>query len=482
MARPGGSFEISTAPMIRWTDHHFRSLVRILSRRTFLYTEMLTASNILRAKNGGEKGVVRRLLAFDPVQHPIAVQLGGCCPNEMSAAALLCEKYGYDEININCGCPANKVADKGKFGAALMLDHGEQAKKIVLQMRKRGVSVPITVKCRLGADDVDQYQDLLKFVETVSSSGVQHFIIHARKCILSGIFSAAENRRIPPLRWDWVLRLAKEQRLQHLKFSINGGVSSCDDVEKLRVCAGSSLSGVMIGRAVYKDPWMVSDFDRRIFGEENPGFSRQEVVDIYLRRCETALSKKYVVFTPGKIVKPLVEIFKGANDCHQMRCFVDRNIRDARNMEHLRQIVSEGLSLLDPKILDERPPLLSTDRCSWLRMRKPRNAILDEFTRAGCRFNKFQPRTSSGDELCRWCFCAAWQGKNKCSRKHGDKLLAIDAPDALAIFDCPAAAIAFLEGRKPSREIQVKSTPVLAKRKRNETTGDVGKATDFSHS
>ena len=199
--------------MMEWTTPHYRFLARLLTRRTLLYTEMFVDNTLLFSPHA------EAMLRFHPAEHPVACQLGGSNPASLARAALMAAAAGYDEINLNCGCPSAKVAGDGAFGARLMFTP-ELVRDCVAAMRAV-VSIPVTVKCRLGADDMDSYEAFARFVRIVAESGCQHFIVHARKCLLHGL-SPKDNRTIPPLRYDWVQRVAME--MPHLRISLNGGV------------------------------------------------------------------------------------------------------------------------------------------------------------------------------------------------------------------------------------------------------------------
>eukprot|EP00894_Picocystis_sp_ML_P005244 jgi/Pico_ML_1/55761/g1405.t2 len=258
---------ISVAPMMEVTTRPFRRMMRLLTKKTWLYTEMIVAGSALHAGD--------QLLPFDAEEHPITVQLGGSDPEALAQAAVLCEKQGYDAINLNCGCPSERVS-AGCFGASLMRrpDHVAEICRRMIE----SVDIPVAVKCRIGVDDLDSYEHLCEFVSTVSASGVKHFAIHARKALLNGIGTKA-NRSIPPLRYDVVYRLCED--FPHLKFSINGGITTLEDAqEHLNT---SKLCGVMIGRAAYKDPWQFHRADEMFFGEATQeGITRRTIAERYL--------------------------------------------------------------------------------------------------------------------------------------------------------------------------------------------------------
>jgi len=239
--------------MMDWTDRHCRFFHRLLSPHALLYTEMVTAPAVLH----GDRA---RLLGFDPTEHPVALQLGGSEPHELAAAARVGESQGYDEINLNVGCPSDRV-QSGRFGACLMREPALVADCIAAM--RAAVSIPVTVKCRLGVDEQDEYEDLERFVETVRATGCNVFVVHARKAWLEGL-SPKENREIPPLNYARVYRLKRD--FPELTIIINGGVASVADVhEHLR-----HVDGVMLGRAAYHEPYRLAEIEREIFGTPLP--------------------------------------------------------------------------------------------------------------------------------------------------------------------------------------------------------------------
>ena len=252
---------LAVAPMLDHTDRHFRWFIRRITRRTLLYTEMVTTGALL---HGGDR---ERFLGFDEDEHPVALQLGGSEPQELAACARLGAARGYDEINLNVGCPSDRV-QSGRFGACLMAEPALVA-DCVKAMRD-AVDVPVTVKHRIGIDERDSYEALCDFVGTVAAAGCDAFVVHARKAWLSGL-SPKENRTVPPLRYDMVHRLKRD--FPGLAIVINGGIESLD----AGLAQLAHVDGVMIGRAAYHDPWMVAEADRRIFGASPREISRLEV-------------------------------------------------------------------------------------------------------------------------------------------------------------------------------------------------------------
>ncbi len=253
--------------MMDWTDRHCRYLHRLMSRRAVLYTEMVTSPALVR-------GGALHLLRFDPSEHPVALQLGGSDPSELAEAARMGEAEGYDEINLNVGCPSDRV-QSGTFGAVLMKTPDLVA-DCVAAMQK-AVSVPVTVKCRIGVDDQDPDVVLPAFLSRIRDAGVRTVAIHARKAWLDGL-SPKENRDIPPLDYDLVFDM--KQRFPDLEIDINGGIQSLSQAKEL---LDRGIDGVMIGRAAYHSPWdILGEADRVIWGEEPPMASPDEVVHAML--------------------------------------------------------------------------------------------------------------------------------------------------------------------------------------------------------
>src|SRR5579859_3963419 len=240
----------SCAPMMDWTDRHCRSLHRTLSRRAVLYTEMLTTGAVLH----GDRA---RLLAFDPAEHPVALQLGGSEPADLAAAARIGEACGYDEINLNVGCPSDRV-QSGRFGACLMKEPALVA-TCVAAMRS-AACVPVTVKCRIGVDDQSPDEALRALIARCADAGVSTFVVHARKALLRGL-SPKENREIPPLNYELVYRAKREN--PDLTIVLNGGIGDLDSAERHL----GHVDGVMLGRAAYQSPSILGDIDARFFGQ-----------------------------------------------------------------------------------------------------------------------------------------------------------------------------------------------------------------------
>jgi tRNA-dihydrouridine synthase A len=243
--------QLSVAPMMDWTDRHCRVLHRQLTSRALLYTEMLTTGAILH----GDRA---RLLAFDAAEHPVALQLGGSDPADLVQAARIGEAEGYDEINLNVGCPSDRV-QSGRFGACLMREPELVAE--CMAAIAAAVKVPATVKCRIGVDDQDPEESLFRLVDLCAKAGVDHFVVHARKALLQGL-SPKENRDVPPLNYPLVYRLKRER--PELTIVINGGVGSLDEAQAHL----AHVDGVMLGRAAYHTPGLLGEVDQRLFGAD----------------------------------------------------------------------------------------------------------------------------------------------------------------------------------------------------------------------
>lgn len=261
--RRGVTLPLSVAPMMDRTDRHFRWFLRRITQRALLYTEMVTTGAILRGDDP------ERFLGFDPEERPLALQLGGDDPAELAACARLAEEWGYDEVNLNVGCPSDRV-QQGSFGVCLM-GTPERVADAVAAMRE-AVALPVTVKHRIGFDDRDRYEDMLGFVDRVAAAGCDRFTVHARKAWLSGL-SPKENRNVPPLRYDDVYRLKRER--PELPIEINGGIAGLSVIREHL----DAVDAVMLGRAAYDDPFALATADRELFADASEPATRRQVVD-----------------------------------------------------------------------------------------------------------------------------------------------------------------------------------------------------------
>lgn len=296
---------LAVAPMMDWTDRHARFFLRQITRHTLLYTEMITAAAILR-------GSREHLLGFDPGEHPVALQLGGADAQQLAAAAAIGAAWGYDEINLNVGCPSLRV-QSARFGACLMAEPETVARAV--EAMRRAVQVPVTIKSRIGIDGRETYDELLHFIDCVAAAGCRVFIVHARIAILSGL-TPKDNREIPPLQYDVVHRLKAER--PHLTIVLNGGVT---DLETARRTL-DQLDGVMIGRAAYQDPYTLLDADRLIFGAVGHPLSRHDVARAMIPYIEAARRRGVPFYT---VARHMLGLFNGLPGSRAFRRFVSEN-------------------------------------------------------------------------------------------------------------------------------------------------------------
>ena len=317
---------LSVAPMMEWTDRHCRVFLRAITKHTLLYTEMVHTGAVLR-------GDAERHLGHDPVENPVALQLGGCDPADLAAAARIGRDYGYDEINLNIGCPSERVS-AGRFGACLMAEPELVADGY--SAMAEAVDIPVTIKSRIGIDDRDSYEELAAFVDTVAARGCRTFIIHARKAWLSGV-SPKQNREVPPLRYDLVGRIGRD--FPALEIILNGGVNSLDEAEGHL----STLAGAMIGRAAYHDPWILQDADERFFSGEAGPESRHAVIDDLSPYVEAQCTAGVPL---QRITRHLMGLFNGLPGARAWRRHLSENAcRDGAGPEVLRTaaaLVSAG--------------------------------------------------------------------------------------------------------------------------------------------
>ena len=293
------------APMLDWTVLHCRNFHRMLSKHAVLYTEMVTTGAIIH----GDRD---RHLKFKPNEHPVAVQLGGSNPTDLAQCASICEQYGYDEVNLNIGCPSDRV-QSGRFGACLMADPKLVAECVRSMMK--ACSIPVTVKCRIGIDNQDEYEDLGNFVATVSDTGCRTFIVHARKAWLQGL-SPKENRDIPPLNYERVYQL--KQQFPELEIIINGGISKLDDCsEHLK-----HVDGVMMGREAYQNPYVLALVDSLFYNTKNAIPTRGDIVEKLIEYIEVEMANGAQL---KHISRHILGLFQGVPGAKQWRRFLSQN-------------------------------------------------------------------------------------------------------------------------------------------------------------
>jgi tRNA-dihydrouridine synthase A len=295
---------LCVAPMMDWTDRHCRYFHRVLAPRALLYTEMVTTGAVLH-------GDRERLLGFSPEEHPLALQLGGSEPDDLAESARVAAQRGYDEVNLNVGCPSDRV-QKGRFGACLMLEPA-LVRDCIAAMRD-AVDIPVTVKTRLGVDDCDSYDYFSDFVGCVAESGCDIFIVHARKAWLSGL-SPKQNREVPELRYGWVRRLKQEQ--PQLTVVLNGGIRSLEDAQAQL----DTVDGVMLGRAAYQDPWLLAQLQETLFAA--PGVATREEA---VRRMTAYMEREAKRGVPvKKTTRHVLGLFQGRPGARRWRRYISEH-------------------------------------------------------------------------------------------------------------------------------------------------------------
>ncbi len=296
---------ISIAPMMDYTDRHFRYILRQITRHALLYTEMITAEAILH-------GDCDYLLGYHPEEHPLALQLGGSDLSALAQCAKIAQHYGYDEINLNAGCPSDRV-QSGKFGACLMKEPSLVAE--CLSAMRESANLPVTLKTRLGVDEIDSYDDLTHFIDTVAISGCDTFIMHARKAWLKGL-SPKENRTIPPLRHEVVYRL--KQDFPQLTLILNGGVNTLTQIHD----ALQQLDGVMIGRHACQHPYFLAEIDALFYGATQPPLTRIEVIERVLPYMQKQLQQGVRL---TQLARHLLGLFHGTKNARLWRRYLSEN-------------------------------------------------------------------------------------------------------------------------------------------------------------
>ena len=310
----------SIAPMMDHTDRHFRYLMRLLTKHSVLYTEMITTGALIHGNN-------KKFLDYNHNEHPLAIQLGGNDPNALSSCARMAENEGYDEINLNIGCPSDRV-QSGKFGASLMLN-----KELVAECVNNildNVRIPVTIKTRIGIDDNDSYDFLMSFIEVVSNGGCDTFIIHARKAILKGL-SPKENRNIPPLNYERVHEI--KRNFPKLNIIINGGFSEITQITKQL----KHVDGVMIGRAAYKNPFLLKEIDSLIFNDPKPQLTRLSVLREYKTYAEEQIKNGVSL---RNLIRHIVGLYKGEPGARKYRQMLSKAIpKNKNNIQFFDEII-----------------------------------------------------------------------------------------------------------------------------------------------
>lgn len=322
-----GAWTFSVAPMMDWTDRHCRFFHRLLTRRALLYTEMVTTGAVIH-------GDRERLLGFSPEEHPVALQLGGSDARDLATSARIGADWGYAEINLNCGCPSDRVQN-GRFGACLMREPEVVAEAV--SAMKAAVSLPVTVKCRIGVDDQEPEEALFNFAEKVVAAGTDALIVHARKAWLQGL-SPRENRDIPPLDYTLVRRL--KAAFPTLPIAINGGIADWATAEALLAPEGDlpSLDGVMLGRAAYHDPALLLEVDLRLFGEAAPVSSLHAALVWLMPYLESVVAAGH---SPHAVTRHLLGLFTGQPGARAFRRHLSTEaVKPGAGAEVLREALS----------------------------------------------------------------------------------------------------------------------------------------------
>ena len=310
--------KVSVAPMMDCTDRHERYFLRLISKNTLLYTEMIVSEAI-------DRGDKKKLLSFNINEKPVALQVGGSSPKLLANAAKLGEEFGYDEINLNLGCPSKKV-QKNKFGACLMKEPDLVAE--CLSEMQNSTNLPVTIKTRIGYDDIEDYENLYNFISKLKNTGVSKFIIHARKAVL-GKFTPKQNLNIPPLKYDVVYKLKKD--FKNDQVIINGGITSTDQIQEHL----TKVDGVMIGRAVYHSPYFLAEIEKNIFNNNNV-LTRQEVIESLIPYIKKEISNGTQL---NQIMRHTLGLFHGQTGSSFWKRYLSENlcVRDAdiKKIDHI---------------------------------------------------------------------------------------------------------------------------------------------------
>ncbi|MBL1142338.1 MAG: tRNA dihydrouridine(20/20a) synthase DusA [Proteobacteria bacterium] len=311
---------LSIAPMMDHTDRHFRYFMRLLSKHAVLYTEMITTGALIH-------GDRQRFLSFNDVEHPLAIQLGGSNPEDLAECAKISENEGYDEVNLNIGCPSDRVQN-GQFGACLMSNKNLVADCV--DKIQSIISIPVTIKTRIGIDDLDSYDFLYDFINTTRAAGCNTFIIHARKAILSGL-SPKENREIPPLNYERVHKIKRD--FPDLNITINGGFTELSEI-KLQL---NHVDGVMVGRTAYQNPFMLAEADNILFENKNPAPLRASILKSYRDYVDKQLLQGERI---KNLSRHIIGLYQGQPGARQYRQLLSRATpKDKNNIQFLDDVI-----------------------------------------------------------------------------------------------------------------------------------------------
>lgn len=303
--QPYSTHRFCVAPMMDWTDRHCRYFLRLFTKHTLLYTEMVTTGALLY-------GDAERFLRFNAAEQPVALQLGGSDPDELAKAAIMGEQAGYQEINLNAGCPSDRV-QRGKIGACLMAEPSLVAQ--CMAAMGEAVSIPVTIKCRIGIDEIDSLEHLSHFVETVAASGCRCFIIHARIAVLAGL-SPKQNREIPPLNYERVFSI--KERFPDLEIVINGGIKTLEQSSQLL----EKVDGVMIGREAYQNPGLLARVDQQLFDSQIPVETQEEVLTQFIDYAKNELGRGTAL---KHMTRHILGLFQGQPGAKRFRRYLSEN-------------------------------------------------------------------------------------------------------------------------------------------------------------
>ena len=300
------SYRFSVAPMLDWTNRHCRYFHRLISKQALLYTEMVTTGALIH-------GDSHRFLQYSPLENPVAFQLGGSNPKDLAVCAKMVEDYGYAEVNLNVGCPSDRVQN-GRFGACLMAD--PQLVADCVAAMSDATSIPVTVKSRIGIDEQDSYPELVHFISTISDAGCSTFIVHARKAWLSGL-SPKQNRDIPPFSYDRVYQLKKD--FPHLTIIINGGITTLEQAEQHL----TQVDGVMMGREAYQNPYILAEVDQRIFGATHETPSRYAVIEQLIPYIQEQIKTEARL---NSVSRHILGLYHGEPGARGWRRYISENV------------------------------------------------------------------------------------------------------------------------------------------------------------
>lgn len=291
--------------MMEWSDSHCRYLWRLISKHAVLYTEMVTTGALIH-------GDQERFLQFNAEEHPVALQLGGSDPKDLAHCSRLAEQWGYDEVNLNCGCPSDRVQN-GMIGAILMA-HPERVADCIKAMQD-ATGIEVTIKHRIGIDDMEDYSGMANFVEAVANTGCKTFIVHARKAWLKGL-SPKENREVPPLKYEMVHQLKRE--FPELNIVLNGGLKTLEQCEQQL----PGLDGVMVGREAYSNPYLLAEVDRRFYQDDHSILTRHEIASAYIKYCDQQIQQGQLL---KYMSKHILGLFQGLPGARRFRRHISEN-------------------------------------------------------------------------------------------------------------------------------------------------------------